>query len=72
MAQFFFSTLQPCLFQFSSGQISQRVFHVFAKKNCLCQEVTLRCGVTTPLAWVADYCRIKFLSVMIRTCVLPA
>jgi hypothetical protein len=72
VAQFFFPALQPCLFSLSFGQISQRVFHVFGEKSCFCQEVTLRRGVTPPLACVAEYCRIKLSSVMIRTCIAPA
>ena len=72
VAQFVLPTFQPSLFQLASGQISQRVFHVFGEKNCLCQEVTLRCGVTTRLACVADYRGIKLPSVMIRADIVPA
>ena len=51
--------------------VSQRVFHVFGEKNCLCQEVTLRCGVTTLLACIADYRGIKLSSVMIQAGISP-
>ena len=58
-------TFQPRLFQLSSGQIRQGVFHVFGEKYCLGQQVTLRCRMTPTLASIIDNRWVKLPSVVI-------